>query len=336
VGNPLQAPLRGFDRWQQRHRVPAILIAVIKKFGDDQGGYQVALLTYFAFLATFPLLLVFTTITEMVLHNNPHLRQQLVDSALSEFPVVGPDLQSSLHTPSGSGFALAAGLVLSLLGGRGLANAVQNALNTLWNVPRVSRPGFPMNYVRSIALLILLGLGAVLTASTAAFAGAGRVFGLSGNGTHVLTLVVTTIIYCGLFLVAFRLATARVIPTRDLAFGAVLSGIAWQVLLTLGGVLVAHYLRHAREVSGVFAAVLGLLGWFALQATVTVYAVEIDVVRRQRLWPRSLTHPPRTKADEKYLTSKAVAEARVPDQRITVEFPSGEDHSSPADRAPEG
>jgi membrane protein len=86
-------------------RVPAILVAVIKKFSDDQGGYQVALLTHFAFLATFPLLLVFTTITETVLHNNPHLRQQLVDSALSEFPVVGTDLQSSLHTPSGSGFA---------------------------------------------------------------------------------------------------------------------------------------------------------------------------------------------------------------------------------------
>jgi membrane protein len=105
VSNPLQAPVRAFDRWQQRHRVPAILVAVIKKFSDDQGGYQVALLTHFAFLATFPLLLVFTTITETVLHNNPHLRQQLVDSALSGFPVVGTDLQSSLHTPSGSGFA---------------------------------------------------------------------------------------------------------------------------------------------------------------------------------------------------------------------------------------
>jgi membrane protein len=184
-----------------------------------------------------------------------------------------------------------------------------------------------MNYVRSLALLTLLGLGAVLTAATAAFAGAGRVFGLSGNGTHVLTLIATTIVYCGLFLLAFRPATAPVIPTRELVLGAALSGIAWQVLLNLGGILVAHYLQHAREVTGVFAAVLGLLGWFALQATVTVYAVEIDVVRRNRLWPRSLVQPPRTKADERYLTGKAAAEARVPDQRITVEFPPADEDS---------
>jgi hypothetical protein len=126
-------------------------------------------------------------------------------------------------------------------------------------------------------------------------------------------------VYCGLFLLGFRLGVSREVPTRDLVLGAVLSGIAWQVLLTLGGTLAAR-LYHSREVTGVFALVLGLLGWFALQATVTVYVVELDVVRAHHLWPRSLTQPPLTRADEHYLRASAQAEARRPEQRVQVDF----------------
>ena len=39
---------------------------------------------------------------------------------------------------------------------------------------------------------------------------------------------------------------------------------------------------------GMFAIVLGALGWIFLQARVVVYAAEVNVVRRDRLWPRSL------------------------------------------------
>ena len=39
---------------------------------------------------------------------------------------------------------------------------------------------------------------------------------------------------------------------------------------------------------GLFAIVLGALGWIFLQARVVVYAAEVNVVRREGLWPRSL------------------------------------------------
>jgi len=54
--NPIERGIRTLDAWQQSHRPTAFAFAVFKKFGDDQGGNLVALLTYFAFLATFPLL----------------------------------------------------------------------------------------------------------------------------------------------------------------------------------------------------------------------------------------------------------------------------------------
>ncbi|MCU1659545.1 MAG: putative ribonuclease [Pseudonocardiales bacterium] len=70
--------------------------------------------------------------------------------------------------------------------------------------------------------------------------------------------------------------------------------------------------------------VLGLLAWFAVQATVTVYAVEADVVRARRLWPRSIVQPPLTPADKRSLQAAAETEVRRPEQQVTTRFsPAG-------------
>jgi uncharacterized BrkB/YihY/UPF0761 family membrane protein len=319
MDNPIERPLRALDAWQQRHRVPALIFAVIKKFGDDNAGIYVSLLAYYAFVSTFPLLLVFVTITEMVLGSHPALRQQLLNSALAEFPVVGQTLQQSVHERSTSGFGLVIGLIGAFWGGSGLAGAVQTVLNTLWMVPKRHWPGFPWNYLRSIALLLMLGGGVVLTGLMATFAGAGTVLGLAGIGVHLLAVLLTTAVYCGMFLLAFRLGVSPQVKTRELLLGAVLAGIAWQVLLTLGGTLAAHLFR-SNVVTGVFALVLGLLAWFGLQATVTVYVIELDVVRARSLWPRSIQQPPITKADAVYLRAAAESEARLPGQTVDVGF----------------
>lgn len=327
MGNPLERPLRALDDWQQRHPAVGLPVAVVKKFGDDQAGNYVALLTYYAFVSTFPLLLVLVTLSEMVLGSHPALRERLLQTALAEFPVVGQTLQDSVRTPSGSGLALAVGLVAAFWGGSGLAGTVQTVLNSLWLVPKRHWPGFPWNYLRSIALLLLLGLGVLLTALMAAFAAAGHVLGLSGTGVHLLTVALTTVIYCGLFLLGFRLALSPEVRTGDLVLGAVLSGIAWQALLTVSGTLAGH-LYHSREVTGVFASVLGLLAWFGLQATITVYVVELDIVRARHLWPRALAQPPLTPADRDYLRASAEAEARRPEQHVDVRFDGGSGESA--------
>src|SRR5665647_3194058 len=71
---------------------------------------------------------------------------------------------------------------------------------------------------------------------------------------------------------------------------------------------------------------LGMLAWFGLQATATVYAVEADVVRARHLWPRSITQPPLTTADRRVLQDTAEVETRRPEQRVNVEFTAQADH----------
>lgn len=330
--NPIERAIRAVDGWQQRHRVPAFGFAVVKKFGDDQAGNQVALLTYFAFLATFPLLLALVGILGIVLRGYPGLKQRIVNSSFGQFPVIGAQLHSQLGTDTlpHSGAALVIGIIGAVLGGRGLANAVQNALNTLWNVPKVDRPGFPSSALRTFGLLGLLGLGAILTAgASGTIGGAGRLLGVSGLPIQAVGVVVAAVMDAGLFLAAFRLATATTVPTRDLLPGAILSAIAWQILLAFAGLIVKHYLGHATAVAGTFGIVLGLLAWFGLQATVTVYVIEADVVRTRRLWPRSITQPPLTAADKDFLLAATNTETRRPEQEVSTTF------TPQADRAPD-
>jgi len=163
-------------------------------------------------------------------------------------------------------------------------------------------------------------VGTILTTVAASLVGAGHVLGLSGVPIKVLAITLSTAIDIGLFFAAFRIAAAKIVPTRDLILGAILSSFAWQILLSLAGVIISHDLKHAQAIAGFFGVVLGLLAWFALQATVTVYAIEADVVRAHHLWPRSITQPPLTPADKKFLLEATAAEKRRPEQKITVEF----------------
>jgi membrane protein len=320
--NAVERGVRAVDAWQQRHAVAGFVFAVVKKYSDDQAANHVALLTYFAFVATFPLLLAMSGIFGLVLAHHPALERRLTDSALSEFPIIGPQLHSQVGVASlhHSGPALVIGLVGAVWGGKGLANAVQNTLNTVWAVRKVDRPGFPQNYLRSLGLLGLLALGVVATAAAAGVAGAARELGFVGAPWRVLLFVLSAVVDIGLFWLAFRVATANAVRSRDLLLGAVLSGVAWQTLISLAGLVVTHYLRHAQSVAGLFGIVLGLLAWFALQATVTLYAIEADVVRARRLWPRSIVQPPLTDPDKQALRAATETEIRRPEQRVSTQL----------------
>jgi YihY family inner membrane protein len=306
------------DGFQQRHRVLAFPIAVWRKFSDDQAGNLAALVAYYAFLSTFPLLLVLVTVLGMVLSGSPRLQQDVLNSALTEFPVIGQQLRANVHSLGRSGAGLVIGLVFTFLGARGVANAMQNAMNQVWEVPRHARPGFPVSWLRSFALIAMIGLGVIVTT---VLSGVGSWSGHTFLGTwgKVLGIALSLLINIGLFWLGLHVATAAEVTWRQLQMGAILSAIIWQVLQTIGGYVVAHSLRHASATYGIFGLVLGLLAWFHLQAQLTLYAVEADVVRARKLWPRSL-FPPLNAQDKAALRSYAEVEQRRPETRVEMHF----------------
>ena len=283
--------LKTVDEFQQRHGVLAFPSAVQRKFNDDRAGNLAALVAYYAFLATFPLLLVLVTVLGMVLSGSPRLQQDVLNSALSEFPVIGTQLRQNIHSFGRSGVGLVVGLVFTFIGARGVARSMQNAMNTVWEVPRREQPGFPLSWLRNFALIAVIGVGVLVTTGLSGIGSwSGHTF--LGFGGRVLVVALSLVLNVGLFWLGLRLATAKLITWRELRVAAFLSAIVWQMLQFAGGYVVAHTLRHASELYGTFGLVLGLLAWFHLQAQLTLYAVEADVVRSRRLWPRSLFSPP--------------------------------------------
>jgi uncharacterized BrkB/YihY/UPF0761 family membrane protein len=66
--------------------------------------------------------------------------------------------------------------------------------------------------------------------------------------------------------------------------------------------------------------VIRLLTWLFLGAQITLAAAEVNVVRRKRLWPRSLDPEDLTEADKRTLRELAEVEERREEQRVDVSF----------------
>jgi membrane protein len=309
--------LRAVDRLQQRWPWLGFPVAVWKKFGDDQAGNLAALIAYYAFASIFPLLLVLVTVLDLVLSHYPAFRAQVLDSAFGQFPVIGPELKANVHSLHQTGPALVIGVILTFLGTRGVANAAQNALNTVWGVPYARRPGFPWAALRSVTMIIVVGIGVLATSLLSGLAG-GAAGVLTGAGAYAGAVAVSLLLNVGLFWLGFRLATAREVTTRELFLGAVLAAIVWQILQLLGGYLVAHELARSSSLYGVFGLVLGLIAWLYLQAQFTLYAVEAAVVQARRLWPRTLFPPPLHEPDLRAYQLYAQAQQRLAGQDIDM------------------
>jgi YihY family inner membrane protein len=304
---------------------------VVRKFGDDSAGSLAALMAYYGFLALFPLLLVLITVLGLLFANDPGFQQRVVDSTLSQFPIVGNQLAGphgvhSLRASSVVGLVI--GLIVLLWASMGVTQAAQKAMAEVWNVPPVDRPGFVPRLVRGVEFVGVLGLNSVVITVVAGFAS----FGGHSVGVRAAAVIVALVADVALYLVGFRILTPPSINRRSLVPGAVVAGIAWAVLQYIGSYLVGHQLRHSSQVYGYFASILGLIGFLYLACQITLYAAELNVVRARGLYPRSLVQPPLTSADERVLADIAKLGARRPEQRVAVEFDHG--RSEEAGEAP--
>jgi len=322
--NPIERVVRRVDAFQKGRTVPAFVLAVVKKFGDDNAGALVSNLAWSAFGAIFPLLLLLVTSLGLVLGHNPGLRNRVLHSTLAEFPVIGTQLGSNIHAlQRGSAVALVIGLLGLIWASTGLAQAGLFTMAQVWNLPGPERPGYLSRLARSFGFLAVMGLGLVVTtglASSGTFTG-------GAPGLAVAAELLAAAVNVGQYFLAFRVLTPKAVGTRKLWPGAVFGGVGWTILQALGGYLVGHNLRNASEVYGTFAIVLGLMAWIYLGVQLSVYAAEINTVLARHLWPRSLVQPPLTEADERSLAAQAEQNQRRPEQNVDVSFsePAGSD-----------
>jgi YihY family inner membrane protein len=307
--------LERIDRVQRTRPWLAFPVAVLKKFGDVRASRLAALVAYWGFFSLFPLLLVLVTALGFVLSGHEELRRQAIDSILRQFPGIGTQIQDSIGTLRGSGFGLAVGFGGLVWSGIGVMAALQDAMNTVWDVPLKRQPNFWQKRLRALLLLVVLGGGFLVTSFLMVV---GRIpalarFGLGGLAVSLVFDVV-------LFLLAFRVLTERHLSWRVLLPGALVGAAGWVFLQWLGGFYVARIVQGASRTYGFFAVVIGLLSWMYLLAQWVVFAAEINVVRHDRLWPRTFFGDTLRQPDREVLVRYAKAQERRPEETIDVRF----------------
>ncbi len=276
---------RRLDGYQQRHRFAAFTCAVIKKYREDGGGQQAALLTYYSFLSLFPLLLLLTTLANGVLGSHPHLEATVIKGLTSYFPMLGGQLSAHVHGLRRSGLALAAGILFTLYGAHGVASAFRRGVRQVWGVPKNQNDGFPRALFKSLELVIIGGLGFIVASISAGWTSAAG-HGLAWRG---LSIIVDLFILFWLFTFLLNTSLPRHVGLKETRLGAAAAAVGLVILQALGGYILARELKSLDALYSYFALALGLLFWIYLQTQTLYYAIEIAAVSSKKLWPRSLS-----------------------------------------------
>src|ERR671912_2398 len=154
------------DGVQRRYGVLGFPYAVVKKYGDDDGGREAALITYYGFLSIFPLLLLGVAILSRVLTANPELQQRLIDEIVP--PVLRSTVEQSVTTLPTSTVPFIAGLIGLLFSGTGV---VLLGARLLLSRPSPLRALWPSAALGAAAVTLVLSVGSPLLAELVSRAG---------------------------------------------------------------------------------------------------------------------------------------------------------------------
>jgi uncharacterized BrkB/YihY/UPF0761 family membrane protein len=277
------------DKLQRRRPILGFPFAVFKRYGEDHGGWLGSLISYYGFFSLYPLLVVFATVATWIFDDRPETLQRILEALWSRVPfasgTLSAEVDEQVESLSGHSPTLILSLVVTLWGGIGVVRVLQDTVNTIWGVPRYSRPGFFPKVGRGLLIIGLLGLGVIGTAIVA-----GVTLGLDLPIVAAIAAALGNVaISAGIAIALYHIVIATNVRTAEILPGALLTAAASYLVTLVGGLYVKHLISRMTGVYGPFAATIGLLAYVSLMVQIFVFATEVNVVRARSLWPRAMT-----------------------------------------------
>jgi membrane protein len=250
-----------------------------KRYGDHRGNLLAGGVGYFAFFSIFPAVLLAFTVFGIVLRNQPQLlddTKNAINDLLPGFVKTddNPDGIISVTAPTDQtlsiqGIVSVVGLVLA---GTGWLGALRDGIRAIFGVEgSVGNP--VLAKLRDIGVLILLGIGILLSAAVGAVAGDAATWladqvGLGGQAwiLTVVAFVVGVALDGSLVAVMLRILSGVRLPWPALRNGAIFGGIGLTVLKTFGSLLLTSTTDNKLYLG--FALVVGLLVWLNFMSRV--------------------------------------------------------------------
>lgn len=261
---------------RRRNHLVDVGVETFDGFRRHLTGRNGAVLTYYGFLTLFPLFLAATTILGFVLENREDLRDDLVDSAMSQVPFIGEQIAGG--TISGSWPALVIGLAAALWGSMKAFIGLQVAYDDTWEIDLDDRANFVTQRGRALIGLAVIGGAQVATVALASIvdqAGLPRL----GQAAIVLGgLVINVTVVATMY----RFLTSAEPTWQMVMTGSIFSGLLYTVLQFAGTALTTRLAKS--DTYGEFASVLALLSWLSLHAIINLFGAEINAaLHRVRL-----------------------------------------------------
>lgn len=296
MANPIaravaQGKLR-LQRARSRWGLVDIVVRVLKRFSETDGGTHSKALTYYVFFSVFPLLAFAAAILGYVTFGDKELQDRLFAAAVKSFPMLKDAL-----TPRG--FAVIESrrqelaflsLLFALYSGSGAVIALEHALNKVHRID--NEPNFVDKRIRGLKWLAILGMGAVLSVALSTLGyltnSVFNSFGPIGAFTSTALLQIGGLaLSVGILATAYRFLPAAELSWRDVLPGAIAGGIVFEILKFLSNLFVKGGVESRNATFGAFATAATLLIVSYLVSQMTLMAAEINAVLAERRVARS-------------------------------------------------
>lgn len=272
--NPKMMALR------KRSAVLDVVIGTYEGFKRHLTARNVAVLAYYGVLTIFPLMMAATTVLGFVLEGNPQLQEDIIDSAVSQIPVVGSQIENNAGEITGNYWALIIGLAVALWSSMKAFVGIQMALDDTWEIPVLDRDKMPKQRLRALIGIVVIGLAQVAAVALASIVAQAGLPALGNIGIAIGTACINAVVAATMY----RYLTTKTIGWGDVWPGAVFCAVLFTVLQFAGTKIMSDALDSAQEVYGAFAGMLALMTWISLYALISLLGAELnaELVRRRQ------------------------------------------------------
>ena len=269
-------------------KLPKVLLATFKGFGEDNGLKLSASLAYYTVFSIGPLLLLLMSLVS-IFYGGEAIRGRIFDelngllgaSAAAQIQEIIKNITFSGKT----NFALVASIATLFIGATSVFIEIQDSLNMIWKLKAKPKKGwlaFIKNRLLSSSLIISLGFLMIVTlvvnGAIEALMDVIRQYfdSIAEILLYVINLIVTFVVITVLFGIIFKFLPDAKIKWKHVRTGAIFTAI----LFMIGRYLISLYIAQTATEStyGAAGAIVVLLVWIYYSAVILYIGAEFTQV----------------------------------------------------------
>jgi membrane protein len=270
---------------------PRVILELFKAayadWSEDKASRLAAALSYYSAISLAPLLIVLLGIAGVVFGREAatgQLAAQMKDLVGGQSAQVIQDIIANSNKPATGIISTLIGTLILLLGASGVFGALQDGLNTVWEVkPKPGRGVAGIFKDRFLSMAMVLGVGFLLLVSlvvSAGMAALGKYLGGALPLPPFILEIINFVVSFGVVTLLFALIY-KVLPDVEISWNDVWIGAAITALLfAIGKFLIGLYLGRSSvgTAYGAAGSLIVILIWIYYSAQILFFGAEVTQV----------------------------------------------------------